>query len=298
VELLPLSISLIVPSRGRPQILMRMLSSVFKTVTHKEAVETVVLLDEDDQESLGLQFQNEKIVRLIGGKMSMGERVLHCLQVATGEILVLVNDDVIMRTKGWDEIIRTSVNSFPDGIYLLYPDDGFKSQSVATFPIFSRSSFDSGLLEGIQAFQGSFLDLHLLEVFQRIKQKGYNRIRYLDEILFEHMHYRLGKASWDATYAQRNRFIDGPVFADHSANRRLVAENLVQKIIGNSNPKTLDVILEQKSKTCLGYVFELFFDSGLPFKKRMARALWFFCHQKIGPAITFFTRLIVKLLHK
>ena len=98
-------ISVIVPSRGRPKILTRMISSVFEKALSKGNVEVVLLLDKDDQESLQLSFEEYQVVRLVGDQMSMGARIIKCVEAASGEILVITNDDVIVQTKGWDELI-------------------------------------------------------------------------------------------------------------------------------------------------------------------------------------------------
>ena len=283
-------ISVIVPSRGRPKILTRMVSSVFEKALSKGNVEVVLLLDKDDQESLQLSFEEYQVVRLVGDQMSMGARIIKCVEAASGEILVITNDDVIVQTKGWDELICSTSGSFADGIYLLYPDDGFKNKKLATFPVFSKHAVSLGLLDGLNEFQGSFIDLHLLEIFQRIKHRGHNRIRYLEKILFEHMHYRLGKGAWDSTYARRDRFQDGPVFSSLNGARKLMAGNFWKKIKGKTDLNPLP--LKSKSKSWIVYIFDLILDNGLPLNIRIWRGFWFLCHQKIGPFIISLAALI------
>ncbi len=286
------NISVIVPSRGRPKILMRMISSIFEKAAYKEKVEVVLLLDKDDQKSLQLSFEQYKVVRLVCDQMSMGNRIIQSIEAASGETLVITNDDVVVQTKGWDELIRSTAISFADGIYLLYPNDGFKNKKLATFPVFSKRAVSLGLLDGLNEFQGSFIDLHLLEIFQRIRHRGHNRIRYLENILFEHMHYRLGKAPWDDTYARRDRFYDGPIFSSLNKTRRIMAGRFLKIIGGETKLEPSRLNTESKSRYWVVYFFELIFDNGLPLNTRILRAFWFIFHQKIGPAITFLASLI------
>jgi len=46
------------------------------------------------------------IERIIGPKLTMGGYDSRCLERSHGEIIILVNDDMVIRRKGWDEKIR------------------------------------------------------------------------------------------------------------------------------------------------------------------------------------------------
>jgi hypothetical protein len=58
---------------------------------------------------------------------------------------------------------------------------------------------------------------------------------YLDEVIFEHMHYRIGKSKFDATYLERDRFGDDRTFlALNDARGR--AELRLRCIISGQRP--------------------------------------------------------------
>jgi hypothetical protein len=63
-----------------------------------------------------------------------------------------------------------------------------------------------------------------------LKRAGHDRIRFLEHIVFEHMHHRLGKSSCDATYKNRKRFGDDLTFTRLLPMRVQGAVNLQKTI--------------------------------------------------------------------
>jgi len=61
---------------------------------------------------------------------------------------------------------------------------------------------------------------------------GHKRIVYLDDVIFEHMHYRLGKSEFDATYRERDRFGDDRTFMALLEARLWAAKRLDALIAG------------------------------------------------------------------
>lgn len=263
-----------------------MLASAFDSSDHRDALEAVVLLDEDDNESLALAFAGLSVVRLVCPQMSMGSRVLTCVEHATGEILILANDDLSVRTKGWDSRIRGVAASYPDGVFLLYPDDGFKGATLPTFPIVSKEFFTVCSPEFWRFYQGAFLDVDLFEIFQRLRQSGQQRIHYLGDVLFEHEHYRTGKSAWDDTYARRNRFGDDATFASLVPYRKATAIRLLKQIEGIETPEASAFAIQPRPIPCLGYPFHLLFDRGLPAVWRIRLAAWYFARQLYRAALS------------
>ena len=129
-------ISLLLPTRGRPALVERFFQSVVEMTAHPERVEVVLYIDEDDCGSHHLDCPGIRVTKIIGPRMTMGAYNAACLEKATGSIIMLVNDDMVIRTKGWDERIVALDGSFPDGIYLVYGNDLLKKAICAL----SRSS--------------------------------------------------------------------------------------------------------------------------------------------------------------
>lgn len=135
---IPQLISLLLPTRGRPALAKDFFQSVADQSTHPEAAEIVLYVDEDDVESHHLDHPDIRIDRIIGPKLTMGGYDSRCLERSHDEIIILVNDDMVIRTKGWDKKIRFVHERFGGGIYLAYGNDMFKGAKLCTFPILSR----------------------------------------------------------------------------------------------------------------------------------------------------------------
>jgi glycosyltransferase involved in cell wall biosynthesis len=204
--------SLLMPTRGRPQRALRFLQSVRETASVRERVEIILYVDEDDPGSHGIADAALDMQVIIGPRQSMGANNGACFERARGDIIILVNDDVVIRTPGWDEQIRALDAAVADRIYLGYGNDEFKRRRLCTFPILSRRACRVLQEPYHHAYRGAFIDYHLMDIFKRLKRAGYDRIFYLPEVVFEHLHFRAGKASIDETYTARGRFDDDMLF--------------------------------------------------------------------------------------
>src|ERR1039457_2302750 len=88
-------ISLLMPTRGRPAWAERFIRSAFSTASKPDRVEVILYVDEDDVDSHHLDSDEIHVVRIIGPQMTMGEYNSACLERAQGDIIILVNDDMV-----------------------------------------------------------------------------------------------------------------------------------------------------------------------------------------------------------
>jgi glycosyltransferase involved in cell wall biosynthesis len=231
-------ISLLLPTRGRPDLVKRFLQSVVVQSTRPDLIEVILCVDEDDIESQGIVLEGFALKLVIGPRQTMGAYNTICLEHASGDITIAANDDIVIRTKGWDEKVRDLDARYPDGIYLGYGNDLFKSPKLCTFPILSRKTC-SVLAEPYPAiYKGAFLDVHLMDIFRRLEKRGYARICYAADIVFDHVHYRKNPDALDATYSDRLRFGDDLTFIGLVDARHLEADRLSAHIIGGA-PETV-----------------------------------------------------------
>src|SRR5436190_332037 len=101
-------ISLIVPSRGRPEQLARLLASLAATAQSSENLEVIVVVDADDPATLAVAHDQLRIKRVVTPPgLSMGALNMAGYEAASGQLLMLLNDDVIARTPAWDAHVRT-----------------------------------------------------------------------------------------------------------------------------------------------------------------------------------------------
>jgi hypothetical protein len=232
---MPTLISLLLPTRGRPQLAHRFLRSVAEQSVFPQDVEIILYADEDDVASHGIDYPGLTIHRIIGPRQSMGSYNSDCLAASHGEIVVLANDDMVIGTTGWDERLRRLDDSIADKIYLAYGNDLFKKGSLCTFPILSRRTCEVLQEPFPRAYGGAFIDYHLMDVFKRLEHAGYPRIFYLEDVIFEHLHYRTGKAEKDATYTLRGRFDDDMVFFGMIPARAAALSPLIAAIRGTKD---------------------------------------------------------------
>lgn len=274
-------ISLLLPTRGRVALCQRFLQSVVDHTIGIENVEVIIRVDDDDIESHQIDFEGLNTKLLIGPKATMGGYNTECFNQSIGEIVVLVNDDMVIQTQGWDEKLRELHRKIEDKIYLAYGNDLFKKADLCTFPILSRQCCELLQQPYHTAYRGAFIDYHLMDIFKRLEKSGFNRIFYLDDVVFEHLHYRTGKADIDETYKARGRFDDDMLFISLKVVREasyVILFNAINKKSFKSAQLPKATILDKPSNLFEAFylVSKIFlFDSQQPFKWRFFMWWWF-----------------------
>ena len=225
-------ISLLLPTRGRPVLVARLLRSIVAESAHPELIEVIVCVDDDDIESHGIRSDELALKLVVVPRQSMGMYNSICLAESSGDITIAINDDMVVRTKGWDDRVRSMDARYPDGIYLGYGNDLFKGANLCSFPILSRKTCEVLVDPYPPVYRGAFLDTQLMDIFNRLKHRGHDRFCYDKDLVFEHVHYRAHPEAFDATYAERLRFGDDPSFIALVESRRHDADRLMAAILG------------------------------------------------------------------
>ena len=149
--------SLILNSRGRPQLLSNFLDSIVKTTTNINEIEVIVGLDWDDPtvpSSLAAIDAHPFTVPVVGNRPVNLIHALNALAVrASGFYLYILNDDVVFLTSAWDTIawdtLSTYCKNHMDGIIydgIIYGRthdlsiDKDKDGKYAAFPIISKKA--------------------------------------------------------------------------------------------------------------------------------------------------------------
>jgi hypothetical protein len=160
-----------------------------------------------------------------------------------------------------------------DGVYLAYPNDLFKGRDLSAFPILSRRVCQLLGQPFPKAYRGAFIDYHLLDIFKRLESRGHPRLIYLEDVVFEHMHYRTGKGDYDRIYGARGRFLDDETFLRLRDERSAVAAKLVGAIEGKAAARPAPV--PANSAPGAGLVRASLLDSELPVPWRLRLYFWF-----------------------
>lgn len=278
-----IKISLLMPTRGRPLLVNRFLKSLKKLTCNQMRIEVIIYVDDDDYESHSISSSDLNIKVIIGPRKTMGAYNTECYEKATGDVIILVNDDMVIQTKNWDLKIDDLHNSIEDQIYLAYGNDLFKGKDLCAFPILSKKTCELLKRPYPIEYRGAFIDTHLFDIFKRLEKVGVNRTFYMEDLIFEHMHYRLGKAEKDQTYVKRGRFDDDPTFVALTNFRKENASALYQEITGHEfNSHSRYYGITETAFRSYGLISAIIFitmnfllDRNLPFKWRFYLWYWF-----------------------
>jgi hypothetical protein len=272
-------VSLLLPTRGRARLAERFIRSAAETAERPKSVEIVLCVDQDDPESHALDTAGLDTVAIVGARATMGTYNMACLAQSKGDIVVLVNDDIIVRTRGWDRRLREVHAHYPDGVYMAYPNDLYKGRRLCAFPILSRRTCELLGEPFPRAYRGAFIDYHLLDIFKRLEHVGQQRLIYLEDVVFEHMHFRTGKSEYDETYRSRGRFDDDETFLALRGDRSLAAGQLLGAMGLASHVRSGHV--EDKAREARlrgarpGLLEGVLADDELPISWRAKLTLWF-----------------------
>jgi hypothetical protein len=191
-------ISMILMSRGNPKALKKFYENVYTTASNPEQIEVVVCLDDDDKTSHNIKFHTKggelKIKGLIFPKgTKAGEYIQRAYDRASGRLLMLTATDVVIQTQGWDNRIIKEFEKWPDEIGLVYPNDLIFGESLATAgaTVSKRACVILGYLYH-PAYNWFRADDHLHHIYDMLSEiSGEERISYLDDVIFEHLSYKI-----------------------------------------------------------------------------------------------------------
>lgn len=221
-------LSLVLPTRGRPRLAEFALRAIRDTAGRPERLEIVLYVDEDDPESHEIDTAGLPTKRLVGPRARMGEITNRCYAASSAPVLMLVNDDVVFQTPGWDDRLLDTFAQWPDGVGLVWGNDLCGGGPL--HPAFTRRQCE--LLGGIcpREYHRLFIDTHLWDVHRELAGLGYERRAFLDDVIVEHRHPDVGKAAADSTYEKPHRFDDERTYVAWRDERRRHALLLAEHI--------------------------------------------------------------------
>src|SRR5579859_1894550 len=95
--------SFIIPTRNRVESLRRLLDSIEANTTDLAQLEIVLVVDDDDQESLRFRYPGVRLKRVkVKPGLTMGGLNMAGYRQSTGKYVLLLNDDIVLRTPDWD----------------------------------------------------------------------------------------------------------------------------------------------------------------------------------------------------
>ncbi len=171
-------ISVLLPTRGRRDVLKSSLESLITKAKNPEKVELLLGIDEDDEgareyieKEIAPMLREHRVECRANVFKPLGYENLHVYVntlagSATGDWLFFWNDDGVMVTDGWDEVIRGYTGQFK----LLAPRDNHDGHPYAIFPIVPRDWFMLVDHLSQNAQNDAWLShiAYMLDIFERI----------------------------------------------------------------------------------------------------------------------------------
>ena len=194
MEVPPMKISFLCPTRKRPANVLRLVKSLEDTSA--EMPEVVFYVDEDD-ETFPQVFTSPNIKVVRGPRILMSEMWNKCLEASTGELLMMGGDDLVFQTKDWDTMVRRAFAAFPDRLVFVHGDDGHWGDKFGTHGIVHRNWVSAVGYLCPPHYASDYNDTHINEVANMIDRRLYI------PFVTEHMHPIWNKAQWDTTHKER-----------------------------------------------------------------------------------------------
>lgn len=141
--------SIILNSRGRPQLLQNLLFSLQVNTYDLSRVEVLIGIDDDDtsEDEVLDKFSWVTPIRSPRNK-NLHQKLNQTARHANGVYIFVFNDDCRMITYGWDIIAKSLLDNYlrdkPDGIVLGQTQDNSvdKIGTYSSFPIISKKAVD------------------------------------------------------------------------------------------------------------------------------------------------------------
>lgn len=186
-----IKISLIHPSRGRPEKAASTYAHWMDHAKCPELIEHILSLDFDDPRRHEYKRQ-DKIT--IDHNTCVVEATNQAAQISTGDILIYLSDD-FKCPMDWDLEIRERINI--NIAQLLKVHDGLQKfeADVLTIPIMTRQLYERLGYFFHPKYKSMWVDCDLYWVC-----KNNNWLTFAPDLLFQHEHYSNGMATKDATY--------------------------------------------------------------------------------------------------
>lgn len=191
-------ISILVPTRQRRDMFVRMYTSAMTLANHPGNVEVVYYVDDDDSSYDGLNLYNT--TRVSGQRVVLSEMWNATADAAQGEIYMHCGDDIIFRTEGWDDIVRDVFDQHPDKILFAFGDDGSSESNKNDFG--THGFIHKNWVETVGYFVPPYFVSDYNDTF--LNEIGRKIGRHVSIPIFtEHMHYSLGKMEIDQNTRDR-----------------------------------------------------------------------------------------------
>jgi hypothetical protein len=189
---------MLVPSRSRPANVARLAQAMADTCT--AGTQLLVLVDQDDPTlaeygALGVDLFVAPPGDLRGMTIPLNRAAI--LAAREYDLVGFLGDDVLPRTVGWDQRFIDELTKLETGI--VWGDDLLQHDIWPTHVSMTADIIRALGWMAMPALTHLFVDV----VWMRLGEK-LDRIRYLPDVILEHMHPAAAKATMDDLYTEIN----------------------------------------------------------------------------------------------
>lgn len=204
---LDVDLAVIVPSRGRPQNIARLLDAWDRTRRQPAMVksELWVIVDWDDparqayEDLLAPARDYFDLYEPLPIRMPIGPLVNGLARnlAYRAKRIGFLGDDHFPVTQGWDGAVVDALDDLGSGI--VYGDDLLQGERLPTAAFMTSDIIRALGHMCLPTLEHLYIDNYWLEL-----GRAMGRVRYLPQIVIEHLHPDAGKAERDTTYDEAN----------------------------------------------------------------------------------------------
>jgi len=267
------TISILTPTRNRPNNCERFIKSIYATASDKTKIELFFYVDNDDPaleqyKSLAAHCDSEykdfkKVDFTFGEPKSVSISWNDLAAKSSGYLMIMGNDDLIYRTANWDSLLiqNLAIRYKEDPYWVSWVNDGINADRHCAFPIIAREWYNTVGYFAPGCFHFGYNDTWVFDIAKRLE-----RTHYINNILVEHMHFSKGKSDMDDTYAHNRTGPRGNLYQKDKGimehpnqvqRRKEEAEKIKQEINKIKGPSLKAQVIEDIPEYELVFVQEL-----------------------------------------
>ena len=184
-----LTIAVLLPSRGRPENVTRLLSSIQKTARVPSRVHTYIRIDNDDG-VMGphvMRLRNACPTPLefqIGPRVPLAAMWNSLWASADADIYMFCADDSEFESEAWDE--QVAAEFWKDRLVLVFGDDGLQHENLATHWFVSHEACERLGYFCKPEYEAIYMDTWIDDIYRRA-----GKMRYLPDMKITHHHWTI-----------------------------------------------------------------------------------------------------------
>lgn len=195
-----MKIDVLMPTRERPELMLRSALSARKTCTQKDRMRIFIGVDHDEPKMAEYQklcTENDLDLLVHPGSGSVPACVNWMCGETHGDVVVLSTDDIVFETRAWDEKL---VAIFERNPYVMVSPNLGRGRRKLEAPICTRQWINTvGSMLGAK-FEHFCAD----EWTEKVATRA-GMLEYHLEIVLQHLHPKYGRGAWDDVYLRKRK---------------------------------------------------------------------------------------------